>query len=196
MIVDSLELAFIAFQQCRHGGRPNATLDTAASALNLVHRQGVIQVELPTPTETQHGRLPAARGVQRQLEDLTAEQLHLFELTREVVLELKDFCAADPRPESVRALGYAFHVLPEVVRTGDWMPDDFFHFNFRIAAGCWPKLSPRLREILCELAGITVWSADGLVKKRGFVIPWGRSGRPIPWSDVGIVDRWSDPDAN
>jgi hypothetical protein len=54
-----------------------------------------------------------------------------------------------------------------------------------------------MRDVLCQLADITVETADAVIAKRGFVIPsppW--SGRTIPWSEIDVVDVWVDQDSN
>jgi hypothetical protein len=131
------------------------------------------------------------------MSDLSSEQLRLFELTHQTANELKQLLSTVQRPQLISALGYAFHVLPEIARSGGWESNSFFQFNFRIAASFWSELPSSMRDTLCRLAGITVWAAAGLVNKRGFAIPWGRrSGQTIPWSEVQIVEDWTDPDAN
>lgn len=204
IVVDALDLASVAFLDCRSYGRRRWTLDAALYALDRAGQAGTLEVEIPAelvpPSHANWARQlrsnPASRTPAR-LQDLSGEQQRLFALTRLAAAELKELCSVAQSPAVVREVGYALHGLPEAARSGSWRTKDFFQFGFRRAVFFWPSLTVGMRHLLCQLADIDVARAEYLMQKRGFVIP-GResSGGPVPWSEIRIVEHWTDPDAN
>jgi hypothetical protein len=204
IVVDALDLAYVAFIHCRISGRPGRTLDAARYALERASQAGALEVEIPTemlpPSEARWAhQLRADRPSRTRtgLQDLSAEQLRLFALTRLAAAELKELCSTAQPPTLTRCIGYALHNLPEAARSGSWYSNDFLQFGFRRAAFFWASLPVGIRHLLCQLADIDVESAEYLIKKRGFVIPArGSSGGLMPWSEMQVVEDWTDPDAN
>lgn len=102
-----------------------------------------------------------------QVDGLPLEQQRLLELVRASTVELKRLCSANAPVAVMRSLGYALHVLPDLVLRGGYDANAFW-FNFRIAASAWSNLSIEMRLVLCELAEISIDRAEERISKRGF----------------------------
>lgn len=100
---------------------------------------------------------------------LSPEHVRLFAALQVVVAEL-DRLNASGESGAIRSLGYAVHVLPDVIVSGEWSAKEFRGFNFRVAAFYWSTLSSECKQALCELAGISAARAAELVASAGFVV--------------------------
>lgn len=204
IVVDALDLADLAFLDCRTSGRPGRILDAARYALDHASQAGTLEVEIPAGMLPSSGaswaqqlRADRATRTLTRLQDLSAEQQRLFALTRLAASELKELCSTTQSPALTRCVAYGLHNLPGAARSGSWYSNEFFQFGFRQAAFFWASLPVGMRHLLCQLAGIDIESAELLIKKRGFVIPSrGSPGAVVPWSEVQLVEDWTDPDAN
>lgn len=100
-------------------------------------------------------------------ERLSEEQQRLLAALRVAVAELERLKASG-ESDAVRHLGYAVHVVPEVLVAGQWSAREFLSFNFRVAAAHWNALSRECQQALCDLAGVHPGRAAELIARPGF----------------------------
>lgn len=114
-----------------------------------------------------------ARGISslapEERRTLSPEQEGLLAALQVVVAEL-DRLQAKGETGALRSLGYAVHVLPDVMVSGRWSPREFRGFSLRVAAAHWGALSIECKRVLCELAGISAARATELIAMAGFVV--------------------------
>jgi hypothetical protein len=171
VLLDSMALAYEAFQGCRHHlpGTP-ALLELLELVLVQVEMSGALRVEVPSSWLT--ALTPGMRAEIRARRWIGRGRLANPQLLPAIAAgaaELSRLWSAGAEP-ALRSLGYALHNLPLLASSGERFEPKEFLFCFRIAASRWADLSPEMRLSLCELAGITPETAERKVAEVGFVI--------------------------
>jgi hypothetical protein len=93
-------------------------------------KTGANRIGTRLSTRARQLRVPATE-VRRECWICLRNKLRLLELTHQTGNELKQLTSTVQRPQLISALGYAFHVLPDIAHSGGWESDSFFPFNFR-----------------------------------------------------------------
>jgi hypothetical protein len=152
MLAHVMEQAAMAFMMCRHHGRLVSTdpVGDAQTRLRRLHDALVQFAAAAThPLSGEQQRLLAALG-------LAAEELE----------RLVSAGATGP----VRSLGYAVHVLPDLIRSRVDLSPREFRFNFRVAAVHWAAFSPAMQTALCGLAGFSPEEAAWWMQRPDFAV--------------------------
>jgi len=158
MKVESSIVMFQAFQSCRHL-LPEMAFHVRAlvSVLDAVRKQDTFVVDVP---ESILGSLVELGPVRSALTDVrfpaeaAGALVHstVFAAIEVGALELERLIAAGSS-KPVSSLGYALHVLPDLVRSPDELRPESFAFNFSIAARHWDELSAAMRNALGAAVG-------------------------------------------
>jgi hypothetical protein len=192
------------FQQCRHGRTDCGELLTLlGSILVYVNRQQRFLVEVPdylvpdkwvkaVRDDTERAISYMRNRNQEVRDDLSARNQVMFSLIEVGTRELHRLCAVQATI-AVRSLGYAFHVIPDLLRTPEEFSPKSYRFCFRVISAHWEELSLEMREAFCEIVGLKLESADTLIKSPGFSLHqfWCQS-RSQEEGEIMIVDddRW------
>jgi hypothetical protein len=170
--IDGMALAYEAFQGCRHGMIGTATLlERLVDVAPQLEARRSIWVEVPgawfralDPYHQQALCRPLSAGEPwpRDAEVLVAT---MAVIARELVRLWSAGAAGAPA-----SLGYAFHMLPGLVRSGEPFDPRQFEFSFRIAASAWTAISPETRLLLCTLTQRSVEAAEVQIASPGFAI--------------------------
>lgn len=202
MVIDSPSVMYGTFQRCRHF-KPDCSelLELLNNILEAVSQQRRFLAEVPEQLVPDKWKKAlhddterAIRYIhERGLKDhdaLLSKSVPVFSLLQIGTRELQRLWAIQAT-FAVRSLGYAFHVLPELLRT----PEDFrlksYRLCFRIISAHWDELSLEMREAICNIVGLKLQSADTLVKSLGFSLEmWGQNGRE---ENRGIMIVDDDP---
>ena len=181
MEIDSPSLMYGTFQRCSHA-RPDCDelLTLLSSILVVVNQQQRFLVEVPdhlvpdkwvkaVHDDTQRASLYVRSLKQEVRDDLSARNQALFSLIEVGTRELQRLWAIQAT-FAVRSLGYAFHVLPNLLRTPEEFSPKSYRFCFRIISAHWNDLSLEMREAFCKVVGLKLESADTLIKSPGFAL--------------------------
>lgn len=188
------------FQQCQHA-RPacGELLVLLSNILDVVKQQRRFLVEVPDAIvpdkwikavrdDTERAIL-YTRGLKQAVrDDLSPRNQALFSLIDVGTRELQRLWAVQAT-FAVRSLGYAFHVLPDLLRTPEEFSPKSYRFCFRVISPHWNELSLELPGAFCKIVGLQLKSADTLVKSPGFALHqfWCHSRSHENW-EVMIVD--------
>lgn len=138
----------------------------------MVEEQGRFVINVPDEwgrqNKLQNGGVDRSQYLKED-DALSAANGPLFEVIYVGAYELWKFWASGSMGP-VRSLGYAFHVLPGLLRTPDRFSPELYLFNFRIVSFYWNILSPELRAALCKLQGLDAREAARLIQSDGFAI--------------------------
>jgi hypothetical protein len=192
-VIDTMALAEEAFLFCRLGSRrAGPALKLLVQAFDGVDQTGYLEVEVSTSALASITPIVPSRTIdplaQRQcVRDLPPEQQRILRLIRASVIELNQVCSSNPTQKVLQSVGYALHVLPDLVRRGGFDVNEFRGFNFRVAAYAWSNLSVAMRRVLCELANTSPDRVERLVVRDGFAIKI-YTDRSVPISEMGVVD--------
>jgi hypothetical protein len=181
ILIDSMALAYVAFQGCRQlsaGIEP--LLEMLVRTLPQVEERSDLRVEVPTSWARAldpyyQAEIRAEPGADRGSPLLNRQLLPAIAIGAG---ELQRLWSVGARA-AIASLGYALHRLPALVRSGERFDPEGFGFCFRIAAFRWDDLSCEMREVLCRLAGIDLPEARLRVAREGFVVDmfgFGRAG--------------------
>jgi hypothetical protein len=139
-----------------------------ADALNTLQQQQTFIIPLPTrkrlPQALVHQiRAPWFLSLYRTRTISSAAQPFLH-FTVVGVAELQRLWAAQ-RIEPVRALGYAFHNIPQFLRAPATFDTEAYQHCFRIAGAYWPELSSQMQQDFCTLLGLSEKQVRELLEK-------------------------------
>jgi hypothetical protein len=181
MLIDTTAIMYRTFLSCRH-----ATLDTGSSLnllaelIGLVKQQGTLAVELPdhwldSPDKEKQALVENPSKVKlAENSALSTQNQILFSLIDIGVHELQRLWQAESKL-AVRSLGYAFHILPQLLRKPEEFDPERFMFCFRIVCKHWGELSLELQKAFCEVMGLTLDQVTTLVATDDFPIQMWRS---------------------
>jgi len=93
----------------------------------------------------------------------------LLDLVQIGARELQRLWAMGDKP-AVQSLGYALHVIPDLLRTPEQFSQESYMFCFRIISVHWNKLSVPMQEAFCRVVGLRVGIAQTLIDTDGFSI--------------------------
>jgi hypothetical protein len=179
LLIDSMALAYEAFQGSRHlfaGTEPLVSM--LVRTLPLVEERNALRVEVPASwTRALDPYHQTAIRCEPGADPSRPMNQHLLPAIACGAQDLLRLWPAGAHA-AVRSLGYALHPLPDLVGSGGRFDPKDFRFCFRIAAFCWHDLSPSLREVLCGLCGIDPHEAQRRVAEEGFVIDMFGFRRP------------------
>jgi len=188
------------FQQCRHGRTDCEELLTLlGSILVFVKLQQRFLVEVPAylvpdkwvkavQDDTERA-IAYMRSLKQEVrDDLSVRNQVIFSLIEVGTRELHRLWAIQST-SAVRSLGYAFHVLPDLLRTPEEFSPNSYRFCFRVISAHWKDLSLEMRQAFCKIVGLRVKSADTLIKSSGFALHqfWCQS-RSEEDGEIMIVD--------
>jgi hypothetical protein len=169
--IDSIKLMYATFQSCRYA-RPETDyyLPVLVDALNTLRQQQTFIVPLPAV----HKRLPQTLVHQirapwflslYRTKTITSAAQPFLHFTVVGVAELQRLWVAQ-RIEPVRRLGYAFHNIPQFLRTPATFDLEAYQHCFRIAGAYWSELSAEMQQHFCTLLGLSEQQARELLEKR------------------------------
>lgn len=177
MLVDSMKLAYEAFQAARHGYSKSDVLDLFVRTLALVRERDAMVVEVPRSWVRdldpyfEQTIQPDEDGARRQPSQLSESGRGLLTFIEVCAEELGEMCSSGAPLAAIQSVGYALHPLPELVEGPEGLfHSHLFNFNFRIAAFHWPVLPPNLQVAFCYLAGVEPEQAEELVNQPDFAI--------------------------
>lgn len=191
MLIDSMKLAYKTFQYCRHlYPDSGAMLAVLIETLDEVQESGMLTVDVPE-SRLKFLSYDFVRDIscgpdseRGSLDTLPESSRRLLSLCCSAADELSDLWVAGARG-AVRALGYALHIVPSLVASGNALHPELFNFNFRVAAFHWLELSTDMRVALTNAAGIEQGEADKLARTDGFGLDIFHKRRKKTNSDCG-----------
>jgi len=179
MLIDSTILMYATFQGCRHGRTTDKHLNLLSEILKLVEHQLTFSVDVPDHWldivyEYTRQQMTIGPGNQPRREFLlSSNNQQLFSLLCDGVHELQRLWSSESK-YAVRSLGYAFHIVPQLLRTPEQFDRDRYMFCFRAVCAHWEELSPEMQKSFCNVLGIKEEEAQKLIKTVGFPIKlWG-----------------------
>ena len=177
MLVDSMKLAYEAFLAARHGYLKGDALDLFARTIALVRERNAMVVEVPRSWVLDldpgfHETIqPDEDSARFQLSQLTERGQGLLNFVEVCAEELREMLAEGAPLAAIRSVGYALHVLPELVEgPAGLFKSHLFHFNLRIVAFHWSVIPSNLQVALCYLANIEPEETEHLVNQPEFAI--------------------------
>jgi hypothetical protein len=179
--IDSMKLAFEAFQTGRHpGSYTTGYLDLAERVLLHVRGSRNLVVEVPgswlseAPYCEEQCAAASCNSGQDSLDHLPEVGHQLLALMELAIGDLRRLWASGQKGP-VRSLGYAMHCIPALVRRSDAFSRQLYAFCFQIVAFHWTAYSPELQQALCDLMGYSLDHAERCVHSSGFAINMFRS---------------------
>ncbi len=165
MRIDATLLMYGAFQSCRHAGRHTSTaLNLLAEILEFANQQGTLVVEVPDTWVEKNAMQSIAvmpGGELNQVDLLSAANQALFSLICVGTNELQRLWTIGAKP-AVRSLGYAFHMLPPLLRTPDQFSPSQYMCCFGKVLRHWNELSPEMRRTFCDVLGLDLTEVTAL----------------------------------
>jgi hypothetical protein len=165
MRVDTTLLMYGVFQSCRHALRHTSTaLNLLSETLEFIKQQGTLVVEVPDKGVEENAIqsivvVPSAEPDQADL--LCPANQALFSLIYVGTSELQRLWAAGSK-SAVRSLGYAFHMLPPLLRTPDQFSPRQYMCCFGDVRHHWNELSPEMRRTFCDVLGLDLAEVTAL----------------------------------
>jgi len=95
------------------------------------------------------------REKQRPEDRIASSGQPLFALLYVGIHELQRLWASEST-YAVRSLGYAFHMIPQLLRTPEQFDRKAYRFCFRMVSAHWDELSPEMRQSFCDVLGMTL----------------------------------------
>jgi len=178
MLIDSPSVMYGTFQRCRHAS-PDSTelLALLNDVLEVVSQQGRFLVEVPDQhipdkwlkavRDDTERAITDLRDMEQGRDELSSQNQSLFSLLKEGTRELRRLWAMDAK-HAVQSLGYAFHVIPPLLRTPERFNPESYMFCFRMISAFWKDLSLEMREAICKVVGLELGAAEGLIDREGF----------------------------
>lgn len=182
LLVDSMKLAYWVFIAFRSGRKPDLPLEILIDVLEAVERQGVLVVPMPDDTRSilEPVHLTAITAAEiaappnahpQRLEDMQAEYRNLIPYIKVAAHEMKRLREAGLE-RALKSLGYAMHVVPEVISRQEKFDADLYKSNFRLAATNWSDFSAEMRAAMAKVVGIDLAGLDEVVQQEGFALDW------------------------
>jgi hypothetical protein len=177
-LVDSMKLAYEAFQGSRHRySQGDMLLDTLSRTLSLVRQSDALVVEVPSswvraldPYFLKAIR-PDAEGGHAQVSWLSEGGRRILSFLELGAIELGRMWSSGSPDAAIRSVGYALHNMPGLVLEADEGFDpEQFSFCFRIVAFHWCELSAEFQRALCALMGMEQARAEALMSQPDFAI--------------------------
>jgi hypothetical protein len=169
--IDSTKLMYSTFQSCRHA-RPEAEvyLRVLADALSTVQQQQTFIIPLPLSSKqlpqafVRQIRAPLFSSLYRA-NTISSNVQRFLDFTVVGVTELQRLWVAQ-RIEPVRALGYAFHNIPQFMRLPATFDSEAYQHCFRIAGAYWSEVSSEMQQQFCTLLGLSDEQAHELLESK------------------------------
>ena len=179
MLINSTRFMYETFLSCRHSlYQTGELLPPLRKIFDLTKQQGRFTIELPddwvnTVDEFIRQTLSKAASLEHPPADaLTSGNYALVSLLDIGIAELQRLWKADAKP-AVRSLGYAFHMLPDLLRCPEKFSPDGYMFCFGLVSRHWDDYSEELRLALCKVVGLKLSHAEALINSpKSSVILW------------------------
>jgi len=169
------------FHRCRHA-KPDCgeLLELLNNILEAVSQQGRLLVEVSDqhiPDKWIKAVQDDTRRAIAHMEDmklrdhdaLSTQNQSLLALMQTGARELCRLWTTDEKA-AVQSLGYAFHVIPQLLRTPEKFSRESYMWCFRIISAYWDKLSIGMQEAFCAVVGLELGAAQTLINTEGFSI--------------------------
>jgi hypothetical protein len=152
-------------------------LSLLVETLEFVKQQGTLVAEVSDDWVNEHklqGLVVPLGTEPKGDKTLSAANQKLFSLIDIGTHDLQRLWASDSK-YAVRSLGYAFHIIPPLLRTPERFSPQSYLFCFRIVCNHWNELSPEMRQAFCAIQGLELAEATRLVNSAEFPIQMWRT---------------------
>jgi hypothetical protein len=175
MLVNSTVLMYGAFMRARHADpRTGPAVAILNDVLDLVSQQRRLVVIVPdalfTALDKRRMIQAMAYGQRRAATDelscdeLSAANADLFSLIRAGACELQRLWEIQAS-DAVRAVGYALHALPDLLRAPFEFSPDEYQECFHLVGQHWEQLSVQMRLALSHSIGMNLTEAEALLNQ-------------------------------
>ncbi len=178
MLIDSTHLMYETFQSCRHAlENAGALLNLLRETLEVVKQQKTYTVEIPDHwaeplNEYTRRAILSTSGVEpTTVDSLSPENQQFFSLVYIGTHELIRLWASESKP-AVRSIGYALHVIPDLLRKPQRFDRRGYWFCFRIVSTYWTELSLEMQHAFCKIMGLELKEARELINRENFPVKW------------------------
>jgi hypothetical protein len=171
MLVDSTVLMWGAFMMARHADpRTGPAVAILNDVLDLASHQRRLVVMVPDAlfTALDKRRMFQAMGMPHRRragsDELSAANADLFSLIRAGARELQRLWEIQAS-DAVRAVGYALHVLPDLLRAPAEFSLDGYRNCFYLVGEHWEELSAEMRLAFSHSIGMQLAEAEALLNR-------------------------------
>lgn len=186
MLIDTTKLMNRTFQSCRLGGSDAGfMLNVLSAVLDVVGQRRTLVIDLgddlPDTYSKKLVEFALPPGVApHALGSLSPASEPLFALVCSGTKDMTRLWAVGST-QAVRSVGYALHIVPDLLRN----PRDFdpraFTFMLHYAGRHWRELSPELQHALSAAVGYTVDEATMYIEQDDYPVPAVNRGRSKTW---------------